>query len=568
MNTKKIAQIMSTAFLCLFFTNFAFSQLQSDYPFKAKSDLNGNIYVTGEIYNPDNGTYDILIRKISNGNPVLDKEFASPHGNDKGYDIDFDSEGNIYVVGSLYNNVTSSNDIFVLKYNSNGTFAWSYTVQSSLDDKGISIARISDNKIAICGYISYQSNDKNFYTAVLSTSGNLQWEHEYGIDSLTNDDIATHITFDDYYIYVGGYSYKNQTYHNDIMFLTYSHSGNFDEYLTFESRNNEKLTSFIVTDYTNDVAVKSDRAGSVECDNWATNPSHKDIQVVSIQFNSTTSNSEIAWTRMFGGLETDIPTDIGVDSDYNIIVSGYSYDPSTNYDFVTIKYDKHGNELWNNYFNVPYQSNNGIDKASSLKINNDNEIFVTGYSEFTQTQYVTVRYNPDGTQDNFEIWENFYSPELGNVNLRNFNKYTYCALDSAGNPMILAFAYNDSLDIIAGRKYKKNGTIAGNLNPKKYKRKPKKNHPVFSGNSITNSNNFPNPFNPVTNISFMLNEPGSVEVSIYDLTGKKIAEIFEGSLTRGNHTFRWDATNYSSGIYFYVIKSDFSSVSKKIMLLK
>ncbi|HCN38131.1 MAG TPA: hypothetical protein DIS94_10525 [Bacteroidetes bacterium] len=66
----------------------------------------------------------------------------------------------------------------------------------------------------------------------------------------------------------------------------------------------------------------------------------------------------------------------------------------------------------------------------------------------------------------------------------------------------------------------------------------------------------------------MLNETGSVEVSIYDLTGKKIAEIFEGSLTRGYHTFRWDATNYSSGIYFYIIKSDFSSVSKKIMLLK
>lgn len=84
MKNKKIAQIMSTAFLCLFFTNFGYSQLQSDYPFKAKSDLNGNIYVTGEVFNPNNGTYDILIRKIANGNPTIDLEFASPYGNDKG----------------------------------------------------------------------------------------------------------------------------------------------------------------------------------------------------------------------------------------------------------------------------------------------------------------------------------------------------------------------------------------------------------------------------------------------------------------------------------------------------
>lgn len=568
MKNKKIAQIMSTAFLCLFFTNFAYSQLQSDYPFKAKSDLNGNIYITGEVYNPNNGTYDILIRKIYNGQEIIDQKFESPHGNDKGYDIDFDQYGNIFIVGSIYNNVTSSNDIITMKYNSNGTYAWSYTVQSSLDDKGISIARLNSGNIAICGYISYQSNDKNFYTAVLNSNGVLQWENEYGIGTLTNDDIATHITFDDYYLYVGGYSYINQTYHNDLMFLTYSHTGNLDEYLTFQSRNNEKLTSFIVTDYANDVAVKSDRAGTAECDNWATSQVHKDINVVSIQFNSTTSTSEIAWTRMFGGLETDIPTDIGVDSDFNLIVSGYSYDPSTNYDFVTIKYDKHGNELWNNYFNVPYQSNNGIDKASSLKINNENEIFVTGYSEFTQTQYVTVKYNPDGTQDNFEIWEKFYTPELGNTNLNNFNKYTYCALDSSGNPLILAFAYNDSLDIIAGRKYKKNGNIAGNINPKKYKRKPKRYHPIFTGNSISNSNSFPNPFNPVTNISFDLNETGFVEVSIYDITGKKITELFNGNLTKGNHNFRWDATSFSSGIYFYIIRNNFSTESKKLMLLK
>ncbi|HRE42243.1 MAG TPA: T9SS type A sorting domain-containing protein [Ignavibacteria bacterium] len=566
MRHKKIAHIMSVGFLCLIFNFPVLSQLQSDYPFKAKSDLNGNIYITGEVLNSQNNTYDILIQKIEAGVTVINKTHSTPHGNDKGYDIEFDTEGNIYVVGSIYNNVTSSNDIIALKYNANGTYAWSFVVQSSLDDKGISLTRISEDYIAICGYISYQSNDKNFYTAVLSTNGVLQWEHEYGINSLTNDDIATHITHDDYYIYVGGYSYTNNTYKNDLMFLTYSHSGTLDEYLKLETEDNEKLTSFVISEYSQDAVIKSNRYSTSEVDKPGT--SVKYIMSAYIKFNSITLTSEFDWVRIFGNSGVDIPTSAAVDSDHNLIVTGYSYNPPNNYDFVTLKYDKAGNDIWQNFYNVAYQSNNGIDKASSVKINNQNEIFVTGYSEFTQSQYVTIKYNPDGSQDNFEVWEKFYSPELGNLNLRNLNKYSYCALDSSGNPTILAFAYNDSLDIIAGRKYSQIGNIASTLPVKKYLRKSRKFTPVFSGNSITNSNNFPNPFNPVTNISFSLNEPGNVEVSIYDITGKRIANLYNGYLNSGQQSFRWNAFGYASGIYFYIIRNNSATITKKITLLK
>lgn len=65
MNYKKIAQIMSVALLCLFSVKNSVAQFDADYPFRTKIDGAGDIYVTGEIYNSQNGTYDFLIRKIS-----------------------------------------------------------------------------------------------------------------------------------------------------------------------------------------------------------------------------------------------------------------------------------------------------------------------------------------------------------------------------------------------------------------------------------------------------------------------------------------------------------------------
>jgi hypothetical protein len=82
------------------------------------------------------------------------------------------------------------------------------------------------------------------------------------------------------------------------------------------------------------------------------------------------------------------------------------------------------------------------------------------------------------------------------------------------------------------------------------------------------SQNYPNPFNPTTNIKFGLPKAGDVSLVVYDILGRKVAELVHGNLTAGYHIVNFNATNLASGVYFYRIKAgDFVSV-KKLMLLK
>ena len=79
--------------------------------------------------------------------------------------------------------------------------------------------------------------------------------------------------------------------------------------------------------------------------------------------------------------------------------------------------------------------------------------------------------------------------------------------------------------------------------------------------------NYPNPFNPATNISFRLLTDANVSLSIYDLNGKIIKTIVDGKLNLGDHLFTWNAKNISSGVYFAILSTkDFSQTQKMILL--
>ncbi len=90
---------------------------------------------------------------------------------------------------------------------------------------------------------------------------------------------------------------------------------------------------------------------------------------------------------------------------------------------------------------------------------------------------------------------------------------------------------------------------------------------VIPQNYILNQN-YPNPFNPETTISFGIPESGKVNLSIYDILGRKVAELVNENLPAGNYNHRFNAANFASGVYFYRITvNDFSAV-KKLVLMK
>lgn len=80
--------------------------------------------------------------------------------------------------------------------------------------------------------------------------------------------------------------------------------------------------------------------------------------------------------------------------------------------------------------------------------------------------------------------------------------------------------------------------------------------------------NFPNPFNPVTSISFTLPKESNVSMSIFDLVGNEVDYLFEGKLGSGNHEISWNASNFASGVYFYSLRAGDKVLTKKMILAK
>jgi Secretion system C-terminal sorting domain len=80
--------------------------------------------------------------------------------------------------------------------------------------------------------------------------------------------------------------------------------------------------------------------------------------------------------------------------------------------------------------------------------------------------------------------------------------------------------------------------------------------------------NFPNPFNPTTNISFSLSSRSFVSLKVYDLKGREVATVVSEEMSEGNYAKQWNARNLPSGIYFYRLQAGSFKETKKLLLLK
>ncbi|MDP8220433.1 MAG: C25 family cysteine peptidase, partial [Candidatus Stygibacter frigidus] len=104
---------------------------------------------------------------------------------------------------------------------------------------------------------------------------------------------------------------------------------------------------------------------------------------------------------------------------------------------------------------------------------------------------------------------------------------------------------------------------------------------LFIGNDVADilpslpvlNANYPNPFNPETTISFSLPENANIELSIYNVKGKKVKTLVSGNMDAGDHETIWygrddEGRQVSSGVYFYKLKSERYTTTKKCVLMK
>lgn len=79
---------------------------------------------------------------------------------------------------------------------------------------------------------------------------------------------------------------------------------------------------------------------------------------------------------------------------------------------------------------------------------------------------------------------------------------------------------------------------------------------------------YPNPFNPTTNIQFMLHEAGQAKLAVYDMTGREVAVLADQNMAPGTYQYTFDANGLSSGVYLYRLQFNGQWATGRVTLLK
>jgi len=85
--------------------------------------------------------------------------------------------------------------------------------------------------------------------------------------------------------------------------------------------------------------------------------------------------------------------------------------------------------------------------------------------------------------------------------------------------------------------------------------------------------NFPNPFNPYTTIPISLDRTSTVEVDVFDVTGRLVKKLYRGTMSGGSHELHWDGRDFTghnlpSGLYFVRMRADGITFSRKMILVR
>ena len=87
-------------------------------------------------------------------------------------------------------------------------------------------------------------------------------------------------------------------------------------------------------------------------------------------------------------------------------------------------------------------------------------------------------------------------------------------------------------------------------------------------NGFTLQQNYPNPFNPSTTFVFTIPNAANVNLTVFDVLGRRVAQVLKDRLPAGSHKVQWQAGTLPSGAYYYQISADGFRAARKLLLLK
>lgn len=499
-------------------------------------DQAGNVYVTGGSIGSGGAYLDIVtIKYNSNGSVQWLQRYNGPgDSTDIGNSIVVDGSGNVYITGESYG-VGTKSDIITIKYNSAGVQQWlqRYNGPENMLDEGRQILLDASGNLFVRGTTVTNATDYDFIILKYNSSGMQQWLKTYNGTGSSTDSPSDLKTDASGNIYITGYSTGVGTGY-DWLTIKYDPSGT----QLWEKRYNGPGNS---TDVANSLAI--DASGNIYVTGFAGgNGTGNDI--TTIKYNSSGVEQ---WVQTYNGPGNgnDNARSLVLDAAGNVYITGYSSGLSSGSDYATIKYNSSGVQQWLQTYNGP---GNAGEDAYSILLDAAGNIYITGSSAGSGTDYdyATVKYNPSGAQQ----WVLRYN---GSGN--SYDESRNLAIDTSGNVYVAGTSRgsNTARDY-ATIKYSQTIGIQniGSEIPESY----------------SLSQNYPNPFNPKTNIGLRIADFGFVSLKVYDITGKEIAVLVNQEMSAGVYNVDFDASNLSSGTYFYSMETAGFRDVKKMVIVK
>ena len=359
---------------------YAGSATGVDYGYALAVDQNGNAYVGG-FGNGDNSTFDIFVLKYSsNGEVVCTQRWSSPIQTYSAYaySIAVDTQENVYVTGFMSDGLTDG-EFVTLKYDSMGNLQWSARYNgspNSIDYSNCIVVDDSGNSY-ITGWSGGANNLWDYTTIKYSPNGDELWVRRYN-GSADDNDFAYRVALDfSGNVYVTGQSVETGS-DNDITTIKYSPDGD----VSWTQHYNGPANG-----YDAGQAIAVDANGNAYVTGNHTTATGLDCATLKYS-----TNGELLWTASYNGPDNggDVLISIALDDLTNVYVSGFVASGGAS-DFITIKYDTTGVEQWVQLYNGP---GNSYDGTYVIAVDTNRDVLVTGYrtGAGTDYDYTTIKY--------------------------------------------------------------------------------------------------------------------------------------------------------------------------------
>ncbi len=405
-----------------------------DHAFDLGVDGSGNVYVTGRSEGSGTGNDYATIKYGPDGTEQWVARYDGPaSGSDWAWALAIDGLDHVYVTGRSYGSSTGY-DYTTIKYAPDGTERWvaRYDGPSSSSDTAWDLAIDASDNVYVTGG-SYGSGLRTDYATIkYRPDGTERWVARYDGPAGGGDQASALAVDASGNVYVTGQSEGADT-DDDYATVKYGPDGSELWAARYDGPGSGH-------DNARDLAV--DGAGNVYVTGGSCDPGGPDVtecDYVTIKYGP--DGTELWVARYDGpGSEFDWPGELAVDGEGNVYVTGQAdAGPPADSDFTTIKYSPEGGELWIARYDGPVS---GSDQAYDIALDGYGNVYVTGRSGGSgaapATDYATVKYGPDGT----EQWVARYD---GQGTIASYDTAVALALDATGGVYITGHSYGSGL---------------------------------------------------------------------------------------------------------------------------